>query len=226
MQDLQRPTLVVFDMDGTMLDTEPLSMAGWQAAIKDQQLDVSTELFETTFNSIIGTNGKNCERVICANIPGFNYKRGGDFALKYMYDYMNENGVPLKPGIVQLLEFLEGEGIKKCVATSSRKERAKHYLSLANILHHFDVVVGGDEIENSKPAPDIFLEAARRCGVDPTSCLVLEDSAAGAEGGYRAGMQVIVIPDILAPSEKTRSMAVAVCEDLFAVTALLSNLTK
>ena len=221
--NLTIPKLVVFDMDGTMLDTEPLSMQGWQAAIKAQNLNVSQQLFDTTFNAIIGTNADNCRKVITASIPNFDYEAGYNVARDYMDDYMQANGVPLKPGLLELLDYLEKMNIKKCVATSTRKEKATRNLEWANIAHRFEVIVGGDEVEASKPNPDIFLKAASLCGIAPQACLVLEDSAAGTTGGYHAGMQVIIVPDILQPDDDIRKMAVTVCNDLFEVVALLGK---
>jgi len=218
---INKPELVIFDMDGTMLDTEMLSIKGWEAAVAQQVPDFSQELFVKTFHKMIGTNYESCKRIANEIMPEFDFEKGYQVSYAYMDEHIATYGVPIKPGLLELLDRLEELNIKKCVATSTRKERATQKLKLANIAHRFDAIVGGDEVALSKPNPDIFLKAASICGVAPKNCLVLEDSAAGTEGGYRAGMQVIVIPDLLQPSEETRKMATAICNDLHEVAELM-----
>jgi len=218
---IRKPKLVIFDMDGTMLDTEMLSIKGWEVAVTQQLPHISQELFLQTFYKMIGTNYESSRSIAKELIPEFDFEIGHKVSYGYMDEYIKTNGVPIKAGLLQLLDKLEQLNIKKCVATSTVKERATHKLTLANIAHRFDVIVGGDEVAVSKPNPDIFLKAASACGVAPENCLVLEDSAAGVEGGYRAGMQVIVIPDLLPPTDATRKMANLVCEDLHEVVTLI-----
>ncbi|MCL1788258.1 MAG: HAD family phosphatase [Defluviitaleaceae bacterium] len=218
---LKKPELVIFDMDGTMLDTEMLSIKGWEAAVRQQVPDVPHELFLKTFHSMIGTTYESCKKISQTLMPSFDFDKGHKASYAYMDDHIKKHGIPIKVGLFELLDRLEQLGIKKCVATSTIKERATHKLTLAGVAHRFDAIVGGDEVENSKPNPDIFLKAASICGVAPENCLVLEDSAAGTEGGYRAGMQVIVIPDLLPPTQAMRDMATAVCKDMHEVAALV-----
>lgn len=218
---LKKPELVIFDMDGTMLDTEMLSIKGWEAAVMQQVPDIPRELFVEAFHSMIGTTFESCKKIAKELLPAFDFEKGHRASYAYMDEYIKNHGVPLKPGLLTLLDKLEAWGIKKCVATSTGKERATHKLKLANIGHRFDVIVGGDEVALSKPNPDIFLKAASLCATAPNNCLVLEDSAAGTEGGYRAKMQVVVIPDLLPPTAKMQEMATAVCQDLYQVATLI-----
>jgi len=215
--------LAIFDMDGTMFDTEALSNKGWRVVLAQFAPDISEELFTKTFNSMLGTNQENCRRIANELLPHFDFDKGNAACYAFMDDYMNTHGVPIKPGLFELLDKLEELGIRKCVATSTDWERATHKLEKANVLHRFDAVVGGDQVKLSKPNPEIFLKAAAACGIAPENCIVLEDSAAGTEGGYRAGMRVIHIPDILQPSDETRSMSAVICKDLHEVTALIAK---
>jgi len=212
--------LIVFDMDGTMLDTEALSIKAWQVAMQIQKLEVSQEQFIALLKDMTGTTFENGRMAMAKHLPACDYDRGYKDAVAYIDNHFKTQGVPTKPGLFELLDKIEAAGIKKCVATSTAKERATHKLTLVNIAHRFEVIVGGDEVAVSKPAPDIFLKAAELCGVAPENCLVLEDSAAGVKAGYRAGMQVIAIPDILQPSEETRAMTKLVCKDLHEVALL------
>jgi len=218
---INKPKLVIFDMDGTMLDTEMLSIKGWEIAVKQQVPDVSQELFVETFHKMIGTNAANCRRIAHELMPEFDFEKGYDVSYAYMDEYIKIHGVPLKTGLLELLDKLEQLNIRKCVATSTAKQRATRKLQLANIAHRFEIIVGGDEVTHSKPNPEIFLKAANACGIAPENCLVLEDSAAGVESGHKAGMQVIVIPDLVPPNATTLDMANVMCKNLCEVADLL-----
>jgi len=210
-------------MDGTMLDTERLSMESWFKAVQETGLPIKKEIFDETFiTKMMGTNLANCIGVI-QTLLGQNIDAEQAYTrqLFHMDTYLNKHGVPIKPGLLPLLDKLEKLNIKKCVATSTQKERATQKLNYANIAHRFEIIVGGDEVTRSKPDPEIFLKAAAYCKITPEDCLVLEDSALGTEGAYRANMRVINIPDILQPSESVRNMAFAICKDLFQVAEMM-----
>ena len=123
-----------------------------------------------------------------------------------MHNYFRTNGVPVKKGLFELLEALKQEGYRLCVATSTRESTAKEELIDAGILPHFEDLVGGDNIKNGKPAPDIFLEAARRISVEPENCIVFEDSINGIKAAYNAGMKPIMVPDMVEPTEEILPM--------------------
>jgi HAD superfamily hydrolase (TIGR01509 family) len=220
---MKNTPLVIFDMDGTMLDTEPIYRQGWKNATAAQGITLPAGEFERIFDQIIGKNYTNCRRVLTTELPRLDFEKGYKACVAHKDGYVQNHGVPIKPGLFELQDKLEALGIQKCVATSTSKERAMHKLGIANIAHRFDVIVGGDEVEHGKPFPDIFMKAAALCGVPAQKypdCLVLEDSAAGVEGGHRAGMTVALIPDMLPPTETMRRMANLVCKDLHEVAAL------
>ena len=215
---INQPKLVIFDMDGTLLDTERLSLAGMIEAAKIMGHEMPRDLFE----QIMGRNAAYARRLIFEKYGAdFDYDKAALLHAKYIDDYFEKHGVPVKPGVEALLDKLEALGIKKCVATSTDRERATHKLTLANLAHRFEVIVGGDEVKESKPNPEIFLKAASYCNTAPESCLVLEDTIAGTEGAYRAGMGVIIIPDIAPLTDEIKSKALAICQDMNEVAGLL-----
>lgn len=217
-----KPKLIIFDMDGTMLDTEPISMEGWRTASEKLGFPITKEAFMLIYEKIIGRNLINCKNVMQEHVsPTFDMDAAYLMKLAHMDEHFKMHGIPIKHGLLPLLDALEEMNIKKCVATSTQKQRATHKLTITGLINRFHVVVGGDEVEESKPNPDIFLKAAELCKTQPKDCLVLEDSAAGVEGAFRAGMQVYMIPDMLQPSVKTREMATAIYDDLYAVISKL-----
>jgi len=206
-----KPALVIFDMDGLMLDTEPLAIQGWKSAAKELNITIPEDIY----HQVIGKTRELCKSIMLERIQSFDFEAALTIVHKYVDLYFETHGVPLKPGLLHILDCLEEKGVKKSVATSTATDRAIHKLTLANISHRFDAIIGGDQVPHSKPAPDIFLKSASSCRTAPKDCIVLEDSNPGAQGGYSAGMQVIVIPDLVPPADATRSKALAICKDLY-----------
>ena len=213
-----QPKLVIFDMDGTMIDTEMVSFAGMVEASKVLGHDTPRDVLER----MIGTNAERCRQIIFEHYgTDFDFDKAIDIHNEYVDTYFEKHGIPVKNGLFPLLDKLESLNIKKCVATSTDKKRATYKLSQVDIAHRFEVIVGGDEVKKSKPDPEIFLKAASACGYAPEDCLVIEDSAAGTEGAFKAGMRVIIVPDLGPLTDEIRSMAYALCADLNEVAEMM-----
>ena len=120
-----------------------------------------------------------------------------------------------------MLEFCRGHGIRTAVASSSTSRVVEHNLSSAGVRGYFDAIVCGEEVVNGKPAPDIFLLAARKIGVDPRRCCVFEDAISGITGAFRAGCRAVMVPDMVAPTSEVEGMCV-VYPDLSQATAAFS----
>lgn len=192
----RRPAAVIFDMDGLMLDTETLAALAWgdAAALHGMPFDMACT------PHMVGRTFSDCRAIITEH-------HGADYPVDRLmgawhaaYDRRVErDGLTVKPGVVELLAWLETERVPRAVATSTRRAGATQKLTQVALLPRFLALVGGDEVSRGKPAPDIFLEAAARIGCIPGECLVLEDSIAGYLGACAAGMAAIVVPDGVAP---------------------------
>jgi HAD superfamily hydrolase (TIGR01509 family) len=203
--------LVIFDMDGLVLDTEPCSHRGWCEAGRQMGFDMGEELYRR----MIGTNYNVCKERM-KEYMGYSFDFEEAYAIRtdYVRTHTAANGIQLKKGVREILDALEAHNIKKCIATSTDIKRANEMLKSVDLLHRFAHVIGGNEIKNGKPAPDIFIKAAEQSGARPEGCLVLEDSEAGAEAAYRAGMRAVIVPDLYEPTPQTRARVCAVCRDL------------
>jgi HAD superfamily hydrolase (TIGR01509 family) len=187
-----RPRAVIFDMDGLMLDTEPLAARAWEVAATE----IGITFDRAVTARLVGRNYPDCRALLLAH-------HGDDYPVDLLmqawhaaYDaIVAREGIALKPGLLDLLTWLEAERVAKAVATSTRRSRALAKLDLTGLGDRFAVLVGGDEVARGKPAPDTFALAATRLEVDAADCVVLEDSEPGVIGALAAGMMAIIVPD-------------------------------
>lgn len=195
-------TAVLFDMDGLMFDTEVLHYHGWKMAGKRQGFELPHDLLMRVKGS-----AKNIGNAMLREaVEGFNPEVAREEKTQYVLDYIDKNGVPVKPGLEKLLQFLNERKIKCAVASSTKEELVKKFLEMTNLTQYFDTLVCGGRVTHGKPAPDIFLEAARMVGEDPTNCIVLEDSINGIQAGHAAGCHVIMVPDQIPATDELRAM--------------------
>ncbi|HEX4134067.1 MAG TPA: HAD family phosphatase [Bryobacteraceae bacterium] len=191
-------------MDGLMLDTEPFYRTAWQRAARECGYEISDELW---FDFIGRTRAGGEDLMMNLFGAGFPLETFHAASLLTENAVFAEAVPSKKPGLDQLLAFLDLCRVPRAVATSTDRQRATEHLSNRQLLDRFDVVATADEVANGKPAPDLFLLAAKRLGVDPPNCLVLEDSEAGVLAAHRAGMRIFIVPDLKSPSEAIESMA-------------------
>lgn len=214
---------VLFDMDGLMFDTERLLFAAWQRAMADFGFAASEEVFLAS----VGTTVESTNQLLRAAYgPDFPLQATNDRTGDYIWQEVDQRGVPLKPGLLALLDYLESHAIPKAVASSSERATIDRLLAAAGLAERFAATAAGDEVTQGKPAPDIFLLAARRLGVEPGQCLVLEDSEPGARAAQAAGMAVIIVPDLKPSSDGVAGLAAAVLPDLNAVQSWLAQRSR
>lgn len=202
---------VLFDMDGLVFDTEQLAEKGWLQA--GEMFGFPVTVKETAL--IRGRNALASRRLF-QEWYGENdfYDQGKEIRNSYILDYIKVNGMPVKEGMHELFSYLRENGIKTALATSTQRECVEEYFKYTDLPYAFDITVCGTEVKNGKPAPDIFLTAAKKLGVNPEQCLVLEDSPNGIMAGHAAGCKVIMIPDMDRPEETITKLCTKVCQNL------------
>lgn len=211
----------IFDMDGTMFDTERLRFKTLKQAAVELH---GTPLSEETLIGSLGLSAKKAEALAKANHgEDFPYaqvrKRADELELAYVRDH----GVPIKDGLLEVLERLRKYGLTMAVATSSRRAIAEEYLINANVLKYFDVTVCGDEVTQGKPHPEIFLTAASALNCLAPHCLMLEDSENGLLSAIRAEGQPILIEDIKAPAPEVKAGALKAYQNMHEFLADLND---
>ncbi len=201
----------VFDMDGLMIDTEKLYLLYWKKAAADFGYDMKDEHVYAI---------RSLARKY--SIPMLKSFFGEDFPTEevrarrteLINAHIEKNGIDLKKGLFELLNWLKDHGVKLAVATATPRERATLYLRKINALDLFDTVVCGDMIANGKPDPDIYLTAARELDLPPEQCAAFEDSPNGIKAAHAAGCHAIMIPDMTPPDDEIIPLLSAVYPDL------------
>jgi HAD superfamily hydrolase (TIGR01509 family) len=202
---------VIFDMDGLMLDTERLSIPLWSEAGIIFGYSITEEIVLRT----VGISSKKTRELLLDEFGSdFPYDSVREEFRRLIKKEIEKSGVPKKYGLDYLLDRLAAAKIPLAVATSTRRARALEMLRKADILDRFSVVVCGDDVINGKPAPDIFLLAAEKLGTPPSACAGFEDSPAGLQGLYSAGIRSIFIKDIIEPSQDILATVWRRCSDL------------
>ena len=212
---------IIFDMDGLMLDTEPLYRIAWKRASAESGHELTDEIYK----SLVGRGKKDAERTLSKIFgPEFSGEKFRTLSVQYEAQEFSAPSLPKKPGLDELLPFLHVRNIPIAVATSTERSIALPRLAKAGVLSRFDAVATVDDVLRGKPFPDLFLLAANRLDAKPPSCLVLEDSEAGVMAASAAGMQVFLVPDLVEPSAEVRSAANRIFGSLSEVTDHLGQL--
>lgn len=212
----------IFDMDGLMLDTEPLYRAAWQQAAAE----LGYTLTDALHGRIMGRNAAGADQVIMEAFgPSFPLETFRARRRQIEAAFQGK-AAPKKRGLDELLDFFDSQNVPKAVATSTRRSTALLQLGAAGLLDRFVAIAAGDEVKHGKPAPDIFLLAAARAGVEPFACLALEDAEPGVIAAHSAGMQVYVVPDLAPPSATAMQLANGAFDSLADVLHHLTGQTR
>lgn len=208
---------VVFDMDGLLVDSEYVGLFVLQDCARRQNVEMKMEDIKLTLGSTYAFSIDLYARLY----PQMDAVRLFKDFKEAMQETALAGKVPLKKGAKELLEYLNAHQIPCAVASSSPMAMVETYLGKLDALSHFQAFITGDLGLPSKPAPDMFLTAAKALNTDPAHCLVLEDSVNGVKAGRAAGMQVGMVPDVLPYKEELAPYCDHVLPDLTAVLPLL-----
>lgn len=205
---------VIFDMDGIIFDSERLVLECWEKLAKEYHLENMHE----AYLPCIGTNDiKTREIMIDHYGADFAYDEFRRESSVMFHEIVAREGLPVKKGVRELLEFLKSHRIPVGLASSTRLAVVTEELKQAGLYDFFQAVTGGDQLRRSKPEPDIYLMACEKLGVRPEDTYAVEDSYNGIRSSYSAGMMPVMVPDLLPPTEEMRRKSVIVLEDLLQV---------
>lgn len=213
------PAAVVFDMDGLLFDTERLYEEAALAAAARIGCDMDSAFFRTTLGSPWGVN----RRLLLDRYgPAFAADELRD-AAALIFDELIDRQLLLKPGVLEVLDLLDGLGLPRAIATTSSHATVQRHIDAHGLQGRFHHVVAHGDYLRHKPAPDPFLLAAERLGVAPEHCLALEDSHNGIRSASAAGMMTVMVPDLLPATEEIRALCAHVVRDLHEVRRMIET---
>lgn len=202
---------VIFDLDGVIIDSEPIAYGILREMVSPYNGYISMEDY----------TGKYLGRTVAIGMTTiketFNMAESEDELFETYLSLERERikaGIPLKPYVKELLEYLKSNNIKMIVASSSVRERAESILKSHDIFKYFDDLVFGYEVPRGKPYPDIFLKACEKLGVSTDEAIVIEDSEAGINAAFSANIPVICVPDMKYPRDEYKKMTANILNSL------------
>ena len=212
------PKLVIFDVDGTLLDTEARWKEAW-GAIGNQYN--APELGMDLFYKLIGKSGK--EELLF--IENYLNERNLPISIlseatAYGLQLLNEH-IDVKPGVFEFLNHLKSLKIPMGVATATNRDATIERLTRCGLIDYFDYILCGDQVTKRKPHPETYLKVLDYFDIDPKETLVLEDSLVGVEAAYRAGTACIMIPDLIAPTQKQIEQTIAIVKTMHEVIPMI-----
>lgn len=204
----------ILDMDGLMFDTERVFIGAWDYAGEKMGLGKAGFMLYRT----LGMNTPACEQAWRDEFgAGVDVAAMWAYSKEYMDNYYSKYAVTVKKGLYDLLTYLKRKGYKLAVASSTKREKVEKHLNDTYVRQYFDAVIAGDMVENSKPAPDIYLKAAAALGVKPEECYALEDSRNGLLSAHAAGCKAIMVPDLWQPDDVVKEFILGPYDSLLEV---------
>ena len=207
---------VIFDMDGTLLDTQRIVIPAWEYAGNLQGI---SGVGAHTVN-VFGTNHNGSDEYLRKNFPEMDVTKFKEDVQKYLGENMV---VRFKPGAEKLMDFLDEHNIRYGIASGTSRPSIEHHLKEVNALERFSVIAGGLDVKNGKPEPDIFLLVAEKLGTPPENCFVFEDSKNGVLAGVSAGMKVFGIADVVPFCDETKKLMFRELKSLDEAIEILKN---
>lgn len=200
----------IFDMDGTLFDSEKIYQSAWLATAKDFGKDRGEELVK----EVSGSSEANCRKMIHEFYPDVDVDKFFKQVVATAVKVFENDGVEMMKGVTEILTYFNEHGVKMAIASSSSIEVISRNIERADIKNFFSAVVSGESVEHGKPAPDIFLKAAEKINVPASDCYVFEDSFNGIRGAYAAGCVPVMIPDTVQPTDEIKKLCAAIYPSL------------
>lgn len=219
MEQMQNKN-IVFDMDGVLIDSEALIMKIW----KEIALREGIENIESTLLQCIGITAPETEALFLRVYGNdFPYERLRRQASEAFHAQADAGGLPVKPGVYELFDFLEKNQFRIGLASSTREAVVRSEMESLGLLKYFHIIVCGDMVSHSKPHPEIYLKACELLGASPAGCYAVEDSPNGIRSAHAAGMKPLMVPDLVAPDEEISRLFFRRFDDLLEVRDFLEK---
>ena len=194
---------VIFDADGVLFDTENLGLRVWRELGQELGLHQPAE----HYLHFVGRSRADILHEMAVLFgPDFPSEEFMTRGSRRALDIMEREGIPMKPGVYELLSFLKDKGVPTALATSTYRDRTDYRMGRTGLTEYFQSITTGDQVVHSKPDPEIYTLACRSLGVEPTRTIAVEDSRNGILSAHGAGMRVIMVPDLIPPTPELEAL--------------------
>ena len=210
----------IFDLDGTLIDTEKIYRRAWPAAVREMGYEMSDELF-LSFRSL----GRPFvyDKFREAFGEDFDYDKARRLRKPIFDEIVKNEGISLKPGALELLGFLRERGIVTAVATATDGARAHDYMEMVGLNDYVDKLISARMVEEGKPSPMVYEYACSELGRSPSECVAVEDAPNGIKSAHAAGLRVIMVPDLTGPDEELLPLLWKRMDSLFEIETYLEK---
>lgn len=213
LNERRSPRAVIWDVDGTLIDSSTLHFESWQAIMRDEAREITHGQFHATFGQ---RNDTVLRTLLGPDLSASDVERISLAKEGYYRDLLRSRGIQPLPGVRRWLTELQKAGWRQAIASSAPMLNIEAIVAALGLADYFDAITSGDDVTHGKPDPETFLLAATRLGVEPHRCVVVEDAPVGIEGARRAGMRCVGVlfahdtlaADIVTPSLDDLSPAV------------------
>lgn len=213
---------VLFDLDGTLIDTEKLYVRFWAEAATVLGFPMTREQALRMRSLNVAAGSARMREMLGEGVV---YEEVREKRKELMNAYIVQTGIEPKPGVRELLAYLRAHDIKAAIVTASPVDRATEHLAMAGLsADMFDRIISARMVAHGKPEPDVYLFAASELGLKPEECIAVEDSPTGLTSAYRAGCHAVLVPDLDAEDDATIPMLLASCDRLDCIAALIDAL--
>lgn len=214
---------VIFDLDGTLIDTEKYFKVFWREAAEAFGFDMSEE----QALQLRSLGRPFAPELLCEWFgESFDYGAVRDKRRQLMKEYLDTKGIELKQGATEALGWLKQNGYRVALATATPVDRAAEHLKETGIYEYFDTIVSAAQVEKGKPAPDVYLFACKQLGEQPQDCIAVEDSPNGVSSAYEAGLRVVMVPDQTEPDEDLKGKLYACISSLEGLPGVLNDFIR
>ncbi|MCR4943870.1 MAG: HAD family phosphatase [Clostridium sp.] len=214
---------VIFDMDGVLIDTERIYDEAWNIILKER--DISN--IDFVISGCRGRTAEDSKKFLDKIFEGrFTGEELISALMERFSEIVEERGLPIKKGTYEILKYLKENNFEIGLASSTKKSLVISHLKKAGIIDYFSEITAGDMVKKGKPAPDIYLMACEKFNRKPSECIAIEDSINGVNAALNAGMNTIMVPDIVQPTEDLAKRVFKKCNSLLEVEEFLKTLQK
>ena len=212
---------VIFDLDGTLIDTEKYYRTCWPLALEKFGYHITDE--QVLSLRSLGRPYAPQRLKEMMQDPDLDYPKIRNYRKQLVEKCLEENGIELKKGAKEILTWLKEHQIRRAIATANDIERAERYLKKIGLYDYFDKIICATMVKYGKPAPDTYEYACRELGLKPEECMAVEDSPNGVESAYQAGCKVVMVPDQTKPDKELLKKLTACVDSLEDIELLLAE---